>query len=50
MRLLLITIILCIGLAACGQMGPLYIPQDETMAPTASEPEPTADPAAPSTE
>ena len=48
MRLLLITITLCIGLAACGQTGPLYIPQEESAVPSA--PEPAIEPAATSTE
>lgn len=48
MRLLLVTITICIGLAGCGQSGPLYIPQDEPVAAPAADlaTEPT-DPAVP---
>ena len=48
MKIAVVLMLLCLGLGACGQTGPLYLPEPEAKAPAPqAEPEqPKTDPAA----
>ncbi len=52
MKIAVVLILLCLGLGACGQKGPLYLPQPAKPQPTNPQPEataPQAEPAQPET-